>query len=243
MSDGNGIKAYPECEVHPKFTIKELPEGERPRERLLNNGVQALSNAELLAIILRTGTKKENVVDLAKHLLVDRDLKSMSQLSAGDLIKMFGIGEAKACQIIAAFELGRRVASNGNGEKPAMKNPQAVAEYFMPKLQILKQETFYCAYLNTKNRMIREQLISVGGLNASIVEPRDVFRGAMSEGAASIILVHNHPSGDPAPSRDDIEVTRKLMSAGDVVGIKVLDHVVIGEGKWVSLKEEGGIWK
>jgi len=241
MNNGNGIKVYPECGVHPKFTIKELPEGERPRERLLNNGVQALSNAELLAIILRTGTKKENVVDLAKHLLIDRDLKSLSQLPAGDIMKMFGIGEAKACQIIAAFELGRRVASNGNGEKPAMKNPEAVAVYFMHRLNILKQESFYCAYLNTKNRMIKEQLISTGGLSASIVEPRDVFRGAISDGAASVILVHNHPSGDPSPSRDDIEVTKKLMSAGDIIGIKVLDHVIIGDGKWVSLKEEGAI--
>ena len=221
------------------FTIKELPDTERPRERLIEYGTQSLSNAELLAIILRTGTQKQNVIDLAKQLLINYDLKSLSQLSIGDLRKNIGIGKAKACQIIAAFELGRRVASNKNGNKLSMDNPKAVAEYFMPQMQILKQETFQCVYLNTKNKLIRHQLISIGGLNTNIVEPRDIFRCAISEGAASIILVHNHPSGDPTPSRDDIEFTQKLMRAGKIMGIKVLDHVVIGDGTWVSLREEG----
>lgn len=220
------------------FTIRELPEEERPRERLIKYGSQSLSNAELLAIILRTGSQKQNVVDLAKRLLINYDLKSLSQLSTGDLKKNFGIGLAKACQVIAAFELGRRVAVNSNGEKPLMNTPELVANYFMQQMQILKQEIFQCAYLNTKNRLIKTQLISMGSLNANIVEPRDVFRGAISEGAASVIFVHNHPSGDPKPSSEDIEITKRLIHAGNILGVNVFDHMIIGDGKYVSLKEE-----
>lgn len=234
-----GTTKYSQNTHKNNFTIRELPEEERPRERLIKYGSQALSNAELLAIILRTGSQKQNVVDLAKRLLIDYDLKSLSQLSTGDLKKTFGIGLAKACQVIAAFELGRRVASNSNnGEKPLMNNPHAVAEFFMPQMRILKQETFQCVYLNTKNRLIKTQVISVGSLNANIVDPKDVFRGAISEGAASVIVLHNHPSGDPTPSTHDIEVTKKLATAGEIIDVKVVDHIIIGDGKWVSLKEE-----
>lgn len=230
-----------ESNLQQNFTIKELPNTERPRERLIEYGPQSLSNAELLAIILRTGTKKSNVIDLAKRLLINYDLKSLSRLSIGDLKKNIGIGKAKACQIIASFELGRRIASNNNDNKPTMDNPEAVGKYFLPHIQILRQESFYCVYLNSKNWLLKSLLISTGGLNTNIVEPREIFRGAISENAAAIIFVHNHPSGDPTPSKEDIEFTKKLMSAGNIMGIKVLDHVIIGDGKWLSLKEKNFI--
>ncbi|MBA3044273.1 JAB domain-containing protein, partial [archaeon] len=239
LSTRNIDNCVVECETKEKtgyrFTIKELPDEEKPRERLIGFGPSALSNAELLAIILRIGNPGENVLDLSKRLLKEHDIKCLSQVTVGELKKTFGVGDAKACQIIACFELGRRAAKHTNGVKPLIKTPQDVADLLMPEMQYLKKEYFKCLYLDSKNRIIKNDTISVGSLNANIVHPREVFKAAISESAASVILVHNHPSGDPKPSRDDVEITKRLMETGEVIGIKVLDHMIIGDGRWISL--------
>lgn len=220
-----------------KIKIKDLPIEERPRERLINFGPKALSNAELLAIILRTGSRKETAIDLSNKLLKDYNITSLSQISVGELNKIFGIGEAKACQIIACFELGRRLASYTDKPKPMIKTSQDVANLFMPEMRYLKKEHFKGIYLDSKNKVMKEENISVGSLNASIIHPREVLRTAISEAAAAIILVHNHPSGDPSPSKDDIELTKRLIEAGNLMGIEVLDHIIIGDDRYISLKE------
>ncbi|MEW6070096.1 MAG: DNA repair protein RadC [Candidatus Thermoplasmatota archaeon] len=221
-----------------KFTIKELPDEEKPRERLISFGANAMSNAELLAIILRVGNYGENALDLAKRLLKQHDIKSLSQITVGELKKIAGIGDAKACQIVACFELGRRAATYTDKNKLSIKAPQDVANLLMPEMRYLKKEIFKVLYLDTKNRLLKNDVISVGSLNANVVHPREVFKSAISESAASIILVHNHPSGDPTPSKDDIELTKRLIETGEIIGISVIDHVIIGDGKFVSLKEE-----
>lgn len=242
LSTKNVDNCVVECDTRKKtaykFTIKELPDEEKPRERLIGFGPSALSNAELLAIILRIGNPGENVLDLAKRLLKEYDIKCLSQISVGELKKTLGVGDAKACQIVACFELGRRAAKHTNGVKPLIKTPRDVADLLMPEMQYLKKEYFKCLYLDSKNRIIKNDTISVGSLNANIVHPREVFKVAISESAASVILVHNHPSGDPKPSKDDIEMTKRLIETGEVIGIKVLDHMIIGDGKWISLKDE-----
>lgn len=222
--------------------IKELPEEERPREKMLCKGPQALSNGELLAILLRTGTKQDSAVRVAERLLKlyeERGMAALASASPQDLSKVKGIGDVKAVTIAAAIEIGKRLASWESAGKPVIRSPKDVADLLMPRLRYEQREQFQVVLLSTKNHVLSMPVISVGSLNASIVHPREVFKEALTYSAASMILVHNHPSGDPSPSSEDIHLTKELVQAGKILSISVLDHVIIGDNKYVSLKEKG----
>ncbi len=221
--------------------IKDLPKEERPRERLLKSGPESLSNSELLAIILRTGTAKENVVSLSNRIFTEYTIKQLSQASLPKLTEIHGVGNAKATQISAIFELARRLEGFCDEPKRKIKSSADVYSIIYPQVRELKKERLTTLHLDTKNNVIREEVVSIGTLNSNIVHPREVFKSALIESAASVILTHNHPSGDPSPSREDIAVTRKLVDGGKLLGIEVLDHVIIGDGRYVSLKDEGYI--
>ncbi|MGO4349565.1 DNA repair protein RadC [Paenibacillus sp. MCAF9] len=220
--------------------LREVPHEERPRERMMKYGAEALSHTELLAILLRTGTKRQSAVHLAGTVLKQcGSLRNLMDMSMEQLTAIRGIGPAKAIQLRAGIELGRRISRSQLGETVIVRKPQDAAEYVMEELRYLKKEHFVCLFLNTKNHIIARETLSVGTLNASLVHPREVFRAAISRNSASIICVHNHPSGDPTPSPEDIALTGRLAEAGQLVGIEVLDHLVIGDGRFVSLKEQG----
>lgn len=220
--------------------IKDFPKDERPRERFIKHGPESLSNQELLAILLRTGTKAESVLQLAQRLIKEFEgLRMLKDATLEELTQIKGIGEAKAIQILAAVELGKRINSLSNEERYSIRSPEDGANYVMEEMRFLNQEHFVCLYLNTKNQVIHKQTVFIGSLNASIVHPREVFREAFRRSAASIICIHNHPSGDPTPSREDIEVTRRLKECGRMIGIEILDHIIIGDKRFVSLKEKG----
>ncbi|MBN8200713.1 MULTISPECIES: RadC family protein [Bacillaceae] len=220
--------------------IKDFPQDERPRERFVQNGPQSLSNHELIAILLRTGTKDESVLQLANRLLTHFEgLRLLKDASLDEITSIKGIGSAKAIQLLAAVEIGRRISNLTYEDRYIIRSPEDGANYVMHDMRFLSQEHFVCLYLNTKNQVLHKQTIFIGSLNASIVHPREVFKEAFRRSAASIICIHNHPSGDPTPSREDIEVTRRLAESGKIIGIDVLDHLIIGENKFVSLKEKG----
>jgi DNA repair protein RadC len=220
--------------------IRDFPQDERPRERFVQNGPESLSNHELIAILLRTGTKDESVLQLSNRLLTNFEgLRLLKSASLEEMTEIKGIGQAKAIQILAAVEIGRRIANLNYTDRYVIRSPEDGANYVMNDMRFLSQEHFVCLYLNTKNQVLHKQTIFIGSLNASIVHPREVFREALKRSAASIICLHNHPSGDPAPSREDIEVTKRLVECGKMIGIDVLDHLIIGENKFVSLKEKG----
>lgn len=220
-------------------TIKDLPEDLRPRERMLAFGAQALSNAELLAILLRTGNPQETALEVAQRLLSQPGgLRYLAEASLEELKGQKGIGLAKAAQIKAAIELGRRLAAF-RPERPVIKGPADAAHLLMDEMRYLDREHFRTISLNTKNRVLAIDNVAVGSLNSSYVHPREVFKGPVRRSAAAVILVHNHPSGDPAPSLEDIQVTRRLVEAGKVLGIEVLDHLILGDGSFVSMKEKG----
>ncbi|MDW7731242.1 MAG: DNA repair protein RadC [Methanolobus sp.] len=222
-----------------KICIREMPEDERPRERLIKFGPEALSNAELLAIILRTGSQKENVVNMCSRIFSEYSLKQLSQANIRQLTQIHGIGAAKAAQIAAVFELARKLEGFTDEPKRKIRSPADVYSLLYPRMREQKRERLVALLLDTKNHVLREEVISIGSLNANIVHPREVFKAALMESCASVILSHNHPSGDPTPSREDIAVTEKLVEGGKLLGIDVLDHVVIGDGRYVSLKDEG----
>lgn len=222
-----------------QLMMKELPETERPREKMLAKGVKALSDAELLAILLRTGTKNMPVNRLAEQLLAKYELSGLGSISPQELSKTSGIGLVKAVTVKAAIELGCRMSQKAPSERPVIRNPRDAADLMMPELRYQTKEHFVALLLSTKNHVIARAMISVGSLNASIVHPRELFREAISYSAASIILVHNHPSGDPTPSQEDIALTKQLVEAGELLNISILDHVIIGDGKYVSFKEKG----
>ncbi|CAM3318835.1 RadC family protein [Paenibacillus lupini] len=220
--------------------LRNVPHEERPRERMIQYGAEALSHTELLAILLRTGTKRESAVHLAGKILKEcGNLRNLLDMSMSELTAIKGIGPAKAVQLRAGIELGRRIVRSGNGEVVTVRKPQDAANYVMEELRYLKKEHFICLFLNTKNHIIARETLSIGTLNASLVHPREVFRAAVKAGSASIICVHNHPSGDPMPSPEDIALTKRLVEAGELMGIEVLDHLVIGDGRFISLKEHG----
>lgn len=216
--------------------IKEISLENRPRERLKKNGVKVLSDSELLAIILQNGTKKENAIDMCNRLISKYGIDRLSTCSLKELQKINGIGIAKASQILALFEFNKRHnLSKQNGK--SIKSPKDVYDYIHPKLNDIDKENFIVLHLDTKNKIIKDEIISIGTLNSSLVHPREVFKSAIKESANSIILVHNHPSGDSKPSIEDKEITEKLYDAGELLNIKVLDHVIIGKDEYYSFNE------
>jgi DNA repair protein RadC len=224
-----------------KIRILDMQKEDRPRERLVKKGPASLSDSELLAIILRTGSKKENVLNMSHRILNQYNLKQLSRINLTQLMKVHGIKEGKAAQISACFEIARRLESHKEEEKPKINSPEDVYRLIYPRLREEKKEMFIELCLDTKNQVIKEETISIGSLNANVVHPREVFKIALAESAAHIIVAHNHPSGDPAPSREDIEITKKLVETGSIMGITVLDHVIIGDGRHFSMKEAGHI--
>ncbi|WP_281889058.1 DNA repair protein RadC [Paenibacillus sp. YYML68] len=221
-------------------SLRDVPSEDRPRERMLQHGAEALSNAELLAILLRTGTAQESAIRLAERLLRESGgLRQLVDISIEQLIGFKGIGTAKALQIKAGVELGRRLAKASMDDTVTIRSPQDAASLLMEDLRYLQKEHFVCLFLNTKNHVIGQETLSMGSLNASIVHPREVFRAAIKRSSAAIICAHNHPSGDPTPSSEDIQITKRLAEAGELIGIELLDHLIIGDQRFVSLKELG----
>ncbi|ERN52667.1 DNA repair protein RadC [Alkalihalophilus marmarensis] len=226
----------------PTLLIRDLPTHQRPRERMLKEGANVLTNQELLAILLRNGTKKESALQLAGKMLDSFDgLTLLRTATIEELCHINGIGTAKAVEIQAVMELGKRIHAVPTEEKYVIRSPEDVSNFVMEDMRFLTQEHFIALYLNTKNRVIHRHTLFIGSLNASIVHPREVFKEALRRSAASIICLHNHPSGDPTPSLEDIEVTKRLNEAGKVLGVELLDHVIIGDRKFISLKEQGHI--
>ena len=220
--------------------IKDVPKEDRPRERLIKLGSGHLSNQELLAILLGSGTREESVMELANRVLMHFEgLKLLKDATIEELTAIKGIGEAKGVQVLSAIELGKRMNQYKPNERYIIRCPEDGADYVMEEMRSLNQEHFVALFLNTKNQIIHRETIFIGSLNASIVHPREVFREAIKRTAASIIVAHNHPSGDPTPSQEDIHVTRRLVEAGKMIGIELLDHLIIGDRKFVSLKEKG----
>ncbi len=223
-----------------KYTIKDLPNDLRPRERLIKHGGEALSTSELLAIILRTGTRGHNVLDLS-NLLLSRykgDLISLFSAGVVELSSIEGIKTAKATQIKACFELGKRLAAFRGEARPVIVKPEDAADLLMD-MRYLDREELRCLLLNKKNELMEKETLSIGGLDATLSKPRDVFRSALAHNSASIVLAHNHPSGDPKPSPADIQYTEQVLEAGRILGIPLLDHIVIGDGRFFSMKREG----
>jgi DNA repair protein RadC len=231
-------RALPGLETN-KVRIHDIPEAERPVERLVRNGPESLSNAELLGIILRTGTKEENVVNLCSRILSEYNIKQLSLANISRLMEIHGIGKVKAAQITAVFELSRRLETFAEEPKKKISSPKDVYSLMYPRMREQKKEKFIMLYLDTKNQVLKEEVVSIGSLNSSIVHPREVFKSALMESSASVIMIHNHPSGDPSPSKEDVMVTQKMVEGGKLLGIEVLDHIIIGDGRYISLKDEG----
>ncbi len=222
-------------------SIRKWPEQERPRERLLKYGADSLSDAQLLAIILRTGTNNLSVLELSIELLQKFDgIKGLDDASVAELRAFKGLGDAKIAQIKASFEIGKRLISHKAAEQ-LLNSASAIYEYLIPKLNNLKKEVFIALLLDTKLKLIKEVKISEGILNQSLIHPREVFKEAIKESAYALVVAHNHPSGDPTPSKEDIEITKKLLEASRILEISLLDHVIIGNGCYISLKEKGVI--
>lgn len=222
------------------MTIKEFPEEERPREKLLKVGERNLSDAELLAIIIGSGSKNMTAISLAHHIVNSQKqgLRFLYGATISEISKFKGIGIAKATQIKAALELGRRLSVK-NPIHTKIEKPLDIMEFLMEEMKYLTQEYFNVVLLSTKNIVIDVENITKGIVNASLVHPREVFKNAIRKNSTSIILAHNHPSGDPTPSAEDKSITKRLSEAGEIIGIKVLDHIVIGDGSYISFKEMG----
>jgi len=226
--------------VESPYKITRWPKKERPRERLLQHGPQHLTEAELLGILIVKGTKKKTAIDLARELL-DRyeSLQKLFSRSPAELTAIKGIGSAKAATLSAAFELVRRIQSQKDAGKSSFKRSSDVANHYLPLMRDLRKEVFKVLLLNRANRLIKEVTISEGTLDASIVHPRDVFHEALLETAAGVILIHNHPSGNSSPSEEDLRITKQLVEAGRLLGIKVYDHIILAGEDYRSLADEG----
>lgn len=226
--------------TYARHRITDLGRGDRPRERLREHGPQALSNAELLAVLLGTGVAGLNAVQLAQELLTRyQGLSGLHATDYAELVKLRGIGPAKAAQLKAAVELGRRLAAATAGERPTIQAPSQAADLLLYEMGALEKEHLRVLLLDTRNRLVRIVEVYRGSLNSSLIRIAEVFRDAVRANAASIIVAHNHPSGDPSPSPEDVAVTRALIEAGKLLDIEVLDHLVIGKGRYVSIKSRG----
>lgn len=220
--------------------IKDLPMEERPREKIIAYGASLLSNAELLAILIGTGTKEKSAIDLASQVLSieENGIGYLGDCMPEELCAIQGMGIAKACRIIAAIELGKRIATKPREKKIAINNPDSIANLFMEEMRYYKKEFFKVLLLNSKGEIISVEKTSIGDLSSTIVHPREIFCIPIRRSAAAVVFVHNHPSGNPIPSQEDIDVTNRLVEAGKLLGIKVLDHIVIGDGTYVSFKDK-----
>jgi DNA repair protein RadC len=227
--------------IRKALTIRELPRSERPRERLKALGAQALSSAELLALVLGSGVVRRSSLGMGQEILADAggSLRRIAARPVAALTTLSGIGTARAVAIHAALELGRRMAAESRDEGAPMRSPRDVYTAFAPRLEDLPVEEFHVAVLDSQHRLERDVTVTRGILNSSLVHPREVFREAIAERAAAVILVHNHPSGDPAPSSDDRLVTEQLVAAGRLLDIPVHDHVIVGRGRYMSFAEAG----
>ncbi|WP_163653275.1 DNA repair protein RadC [Listeria sp. PSOL-1] len=220
--------------------LKNIKKSERPREKAQSLGIESLLTTELIALILETGTKKENVIEVATRMIMQfRHVTEMQYATIEEFQKINGIGLAKAVKIMAAIELGKRINLVNEQESIVIRTPRDAVKIVQPELSFLYQEHFHCLFLNTKNQIIHRETIFIGSLNMSIVHPREVFKLALRKSAASIMCFHNHPSGDPTPSSEDILVTKRLQEVGDLVGINIIDHIIIARYKYLSLKEQG----
>ncbi len=225
---------------HPYYTIHDLPEDSRPRERLKRLGAQSLSDPELLAIVLRSGTPGTNVIDMSTQLIRQyQGLPAMAQASMEDLCSHHGVGEAKAAQILAAIEIGRRIILAAPEARPQVRSANDVAQLLMAELAYADQEHVKVVLIDTRNYVISMPTIYKGSLNTAHIRIGELFKEAIRRNAAALIVAHNHPSGDPTPSPEDITLTRQIVDAGKLLNIQVLDHLVLGHQRWVSLKEKG----
>ncbi len=222
-------------EIKAKKKIKDLPKVERPREKLIQYGPEKLSNSELLAILLRSGKKGENVIELANKILKRFSKDELPNLTFNDLKDYSGLGPTKSCEIVACFELGKRLLKDKKAE--IYLKPKEVWEE-LKDLRDHKKEHFIIFYLDSRNQEIKREVVSVGSLNANLVHPREVFEPAVRHLAAQILLAHNHPSGDPEPSEDDLEITKRLVESGKILGIEVVDHIIITRTGFISFKEK-----
>jgi DNA repair protein RadC len=217
--------------------VKTLAEVDRPREKLARAGVGSLGDNELVAVLLGTGVRARNALAVAQDVLVAaRNAGGLTRLGLDELRRVPGVGASRAARILAAVELGRRTIMREAGERPQLSTPEAVGRYLLPIFGGHREERFGVVMLDAKNRLIRAELISVGTVDASLAHPREVFRAATVASASSIAVFHNHRSGDPRPSDDDVALTRQLVGAGDVMGIRVVDHIILGDGRWFSFR-------
>jgi len=222
--------------------MKTIAEHDRPREKLARVGAGALGDNELVAIVFGQGQRRVSALDLANTILTAvGGVTGLARAAHDELMRIRGIGAARAAQLLAAVELGRRTVAQGSRERPQMTSPRSVAEYLMPQYGNRRVEQFGVLLLDTKHRVLRSTVLSIGTLDASIVHPREVFREAVAGGAAKIVLFHNHPSGDPEPSREDTHLTERLIAAGVLMGIDVIDHVILGDARYFSYREKGSL--
>lgn len=223
--------------------LKNIPNEDRPRERLIKYGVENLSNEELIAIILKTGSKKNSVKELANNILCKvKDIRELKNMRINNLIDIEGIGKVKAIELLSAIELGRRVyESNDYKEMISLVEPKYIVNYFNYLFKDEKQECFYVIYLDSKNKYIDKKMICKGILNKSLVHPRDIFKEAYLLSACSFICIHNHPSGDSTPSKEDMEITRHLKEIGNLHGINLIDHIIIGNNNYYSFYEDNNL--
>lgn len=213
---------------------------DRPREKLARAGAEALGDNELIALLLGTGTRGESALDVANRVLdAAGGLRGLGRIGRDELARAHGVGAARAARLLAAIEVGRRALTRDPAERPLFMTPAEVAAFLLPQFGSYPVERVGVLLLDTKHRLVRTRILSVGSLDASVVHPREVFREAVMAGAAAVVVFHNHPSGDPTPSRDDVALTRRLVTAGDIVGIDLLDHIVLADSRYASMKELG----
>lgn len=225
------------------YTLKELPLSERPYEKCEKYGSQALSDAELLAVVIRTGVRNERAVDVAARVLDQSSgypgLIGLNHMDLNELKSIRGIGRVKAIQLLCIAELTKRMAKATNEGRLKMSTPEAVAHYYMQDMRHLTRERVLLIMLDSKSKILKDMVISTGTVSSTLLSPREIFLNALKYEAVNVILLHNHPSGDPTPSREDIQTTKRMQEAGNLIGIKLMDHIIIGDNKYISLSEKG----